>query len=263
MINTSVLIAIAGLIIGNLLQMKYRINHLIQHCLKLSLVLFLSMELTALICSADPNNAPPEIFYRAPATQEKVRVNSVIRNHDDALRPNLFILSPDHIAYTTKTQPTIYWYQSHETTNKIEVSILNADTGTSLLDSPFELGKSRAGIHKFKLSDLNVKLKKKVKYKFTVNIVADSAPDNRSKDIYAHSLLSRIDTPAEVIAGMGAKSKVDLAKDLAENGIWYDAIEIISDLIELRPNDVSLIKIRAELFEQGDLREVALFERNK
>jgi hypothetical protein len=46
----------------------------------------------------------------------------------------------------------------------------------------------------------------------------------------------------------------------AEAGLWYDAIDCISDLIESNPNDSLLRKQRAYLLNQINLPHVAEFD---
>ena len=46
----------------------------------------------------------------------------------------------------------------------------------------------------------------------------------------------------------------------AEEGIWYDAISAISDMIDAAPNDSLLRRQRASLLKQVRLQEVAEFE---
>jgi len=78
----------------------------------------------------------------------------------------------------------------------------------------------------------------------------------------AGGVLMRVDEPAAVAARRKAgASKEELARLLAGEGIWYDAIALYSELIEAQPGDRKLRAARAALLEQVGLKEVADFDR--
>ncbi len=86
---------------------------------------------------------------------------------------------------------------------------------------------------------------------------------DHSKDIVASGALKRIDPPQAVSANLLTNNLENLIYVLAEEGIWYDALELASQLIEQNPNNTAYRELRAELFDQGDLTEVADFDRKK
>ena len=56
---------------------------------------------------------------------------------------------------------------------------------------------------------------------------------------------------------MGGAGKEDLATRYAEAGIWYDALEAVTDLIERSPGDSKSLGYRAALLRQVGLPEIA------
>ena len=48
---------------------------------------------------------------------------------------------------------------------------------------------------------------------------------------------------------------------LARSGLWYDAIETLSDAVEADPGNMQVRKARAALLEQVELDEIASLER--
>jgi hypothetical protein len=49
----------------------------------------------------------------------------------------------------------------------------------------------------------------------------------------------------------------------AESGLWYDAVEAISELIAAAPQDAQWRQQRAMLLEQADLPDVAAYDRQQ
>ena len=46
----------------------------------------------------------------------------------------------------------------------------------------------------------------------------------------------------------------------AENGVWYDSLDELSQSIQKKPADKKLRKVRASLLKQGGLKSVAAFD---
>jgi hypothetical protein len=59
---------------------------------------------------------------------------------------------------------------------------------------------------------------------------------------------------------LAAAPTTDTFYRFAADGLWYDAVMVISELIETAPADMALRKNRAELLDQVDLREIGNFD---
>jgi hypothetical protein len=69
--------------------------------------------------------------------------------------------------------------------------------------------------------------------------------------------VERADMTPEALA---AAPTTDAFYRFAADGLWYDAVMVISELIESAPADVALRKHRVELLDQVDLPEVGNFD---
>ena len=75
-------------------------------------------------------------------------------------------------------------------------------------------------------------------------------------------MIERTALPAELsskLSGVGRSQRVAI---YAEAGLWYDAVEAISEEINAVPNDIALRKQRASLLEQVGLPEIAAYDLN-
>ena len=160
----------------------------------------------------------PLVYKSRTPNTKSLRVDGNNRVQDASL-PAVYVLAPDHVGYTIMAQPTLYWYQSAPTQAQIELGIIGEDK-TEVM---FKITKKEAvdsGIQNFSLSEHNIRLKKKVQYKWYVSIIPN--PKHPSRDIVASGLIERM-APPELVSKNLRKSKDDLVYILAEEGIWYDA----------------------------------------
>jgi hypothetical protein len=168
---------------------------------------------------------------------------------------SLEVLVPDQIALTTKVQPSLYWYQSKAAKTRCEVTLTQPKKAKPLLVLQ-STGKTEAGIHAVKLSDYKVKLTPNVVYKWSVALVVD--PENRSQDILANGVIEAIDPSPALAAKLASANDADRAAIYADAGIWYDALDSLSTLIEKSPQDQALHDQRAKLLTQVGLNGAAV-----
>ena len=165
------------------------------------------------------------------------------------------VLVPDSVALTTQAQPSLYWYQSKAAKTQCEVTVTEPKNPKPLL-----LLKSStptpAGIHAIRLAKFQIELKPDVVYRWSVAVIED--PDNRSQDIVANGVIKRIAPSDELAARLGQASDQDKPALYAENGIWYDALQSISDQIDHAPQDAALRQERASLLKQVGMDGVKL-----
>lgn len=165
-------------------------------------------------------------------------------------------LAPDHIALTVQEQPSLFWYINQATEVPAVFTFIDKESTRPIVEVRLPEA-IEAGIHRVRVSDFDLHLMLGVQYEWFVSLVRD--PDRRSKDVIAGAVIERVQ-PSEALKVERAAAKVDLTYRYAEAGIWYDALETISDLIEMAPADETLRRQRASLLEQVGLPEVAAYD---
>jgi hypothetical protein len=116
------------------------------------------------------------------------------------------------------------------------------------------VGGGTRGIHRIRLADYPVKLEPGVAYRWSVTVVPD--PDRRSRDILASGTIERVEPSPALAARLQSARKDDLPFIYAEEGIWYDALAALSDLIDSAPEDADLHRQRAALLTQARLPQI-------
>jgi hypothetical protein len=170
----------------------------------------------------------------------------------------LAVLAPDHTGLTIREQPTLYWYVSKPVSSRLEVTLINDDAIDPELEKEIQ-NPPGGGIQRVDLSKTATRLKPGVEYRWFVSVVAD--PGQRSNDVVASGTIERI-VPDEALQNRIASADArSLAGIYAEQGIWYDTIDVLSHLIEQSPDDGALREQRAELLEQVGLKTVADYTR--
>ena len=169
----------------------------------------------------------------------------------------LYVLAPDHVGLTAQPQPILYWYLSKLTQYPIEVTIIEDQAIYPILEKQVRIP-SQPGIHPIPLADYNVRLLPGREYWWFVAVVPDA--DHRSKDILAGGLIEFVKISEELQAKLAQGDKKETFKIYTEEGLWYDALRTISELIEAAPNDLLLRKQRASLLEQVRLLEIAAYD---
>jgi len=170
------------------------------------------------------------------------------------------VLVPDQVALTTQDQPSLYWYQSKAVKTQCEVTVTEPKNPKPLL-SLKSSAPTPSGIHAIRLTKFNVKLKPNVLYRWSVAVVVD--PENRSQDIIATGVIKRIEPSPDLAAKLAQASEADKPAIYAENGIWYDALQSISDQIDHAPTDTALHQERADLLKQVGMDGVSMEDTGK
>ena len=205
--------------------------------------------------------SPPKLIYKPPpgAGRMPTRVSGGARG-ENGIDTVLLPLVPDHLALTTQAQPSLFWFQSKPAKAKFELTVVEPKNPKPLvsLTSP---DADKAGIHRIKLSRYKVELKPDVLYEWSVAIVPDA--ESRSKDVVAQGTIKRVSPSAELANQVEKTDGSARAAAYAESGIWYDALDAISNAIEANPNDASLRQQRASLLKQVGLPEAAALDTKK
>lgn len=220
----------------------------------------LSLGLACVPAAAQSTAAKSAPVYTPPSRgAPSRRVGGSSRGTAGSL-PSVTVLVPDAVALTTSDQPTLYWYLSKPTSVRVEVTLIDEKGETPLIEYAV---KDAAGpaVHAIELAKHNVHLKAGVEYQWSISVVPD--PNERSNDVMSAGVVKLVDAPAPVASARAkGMDKEALARTLAANGIWYDALGLYSEMIDARPNDRGLRESRAALLDQVGLKDVADYDRH-
>lgn len=202
-------------------------------------------------------SASGKVKFRPPTSgAPSVRVTGGSRGSGDAVL-TLDVLAPDDIGVTTHEQPSLFWFQSKPADAKFELTLLQENKVNPLVQVMVERS-TKAGIQRMKLAEHNVKLAVGVEYQWVVALVTD--PDNRSTDLVASGVIKRIEPSADLKEKIAKATPESLPGVYADAGIWYDALSLLSDQIDARPDDKALRETRADLLRQVGLKAAAGYE---
>ena len=173
------------------------------------------------------------------------------RNVDARVR----VLAPgDHAALTSRAQPTLYWFLSADTDQRIDITLVDDEAIDPLLEVTLP-GPVHAGIHALVLSDLGLSLELGKTYHFYVSIVRD--PKRRSADLLAEASIERIAASDALERELAGAERA--YEPYARRGVWYDAMDAALSAVAAEPDDSRHARQRAALLGQAGLGEVATY----
>ena len=153
---------------------------------------------------------------------------------DDSAMLMLFALVPDHLGLTIKEQPTLYWYLSNQASHRLVLTINHEDLVKPVLE--MTLAKSGTpGIHSVRLSDHDLKLELNTEYQWFVELVMDV--DYPARNLVAGGRIKRITPPEPLLVRLREAEMQERTSIYSEAGLWYDAFDSISDLIDRKPDN--------------------------
>lgn len=205
----------------------------------------------------EPTYAPPQVG--APTR----RVGGGTRGTSDM--PLLSVLGPESIGYTSNAQPTLYWAISRLVKYPVEIMLVESNPASleamqPLLETQVKL--EHAGIQKISLKEHGIKLKIGVEYEWFVALVRDNK--RRSQDVITSGVLKRIEVDKVVAEKIKMADSDDIVNVYAASGLWYNAIERLSNQIEqvnIKAEKLALRHTRANLLEQVKLPQIAALDR--
>jgi len=167
-------------------------------------------------------------------------------------------LAPDHVGLTVRASPTLHWFLPARADHRIEFVLAAPDAidpvFMSTLDAPV-----KPGFHAVPLGDHGVTLEPGVAYRWSVTLVLDE--DQRYRDVIGGGAIARI-RPSPTLQAEIEKAEPGAAgHTYAANGLWYDALDFVSQGILETPGEPSLRSRRAELLEQAGLQTAADYDR--
>lgn len=137
----------------------------------------------------------------------------------------LLVLAPEHTGLTTAKQPVLYWYTSQDIGQPVELTLIEQGAIDPLLEHSIP-GPLAAGVQRVALADYGVTLKPDTDYQWFVSVIAD--PTQRSQDYAAGATIRRVAADPQVMARLQSATGDQQAFIFAEAGLWYDAIDALS-----------------------------------
>jgi len=208
--------------------------------------------------SETPASEPEQpIVYRAPANPgPSLRIDARVRGAGgDA--PALYMLAPAHAGLTTKSQPSIFWYLSKPVQTRVELAIVQEKKIIPIFD--VKVGDAgQAGVQRFRLADHHIKLEPGIEYRCTVALVLNQ--ESRSKDVVASCVVKRIEPLSTLKARLAGARPSEAAFIYASEGIWFDAMESLAELIDTNPDNGKFRRQRSALLDQVQLADAAAYD---
>lgn len=164
------------------------------------------------------------------------------------------VIAPSHPAITISSQPTLYWYISDAWPHDVVVTLVdddaNAIVSERLVDSP-----TRAGFQPLSLSGLDAHLQPGKTYHWSVALVG--GPSDALGNSFAGASIKLRPVAAASHTDGNASDATQKAQSFAQNGIWYDTVDILSRAIAHSPTDKRLRIARSGLLRQIGLDDAA------
>jgi hypothetical protein len=160
--------------------------------------------------------------------------------------PTLVTLAPEHVAETSSPSPSLFWHIDSlpPSSARVVFTLIAASRAAPIVEA--ELGTpDRPGIHRVRLSDLQVTLEPAVEYEWSVSLTAD--PRHGDAQCLDRGFLRRV--PSRAPLPMDGSS----VRASAQLDYWYDALEAISDQIDDEPSNRALRAQRNALLAEGGL----------
>ena len=232
-------------------------RHLFSSTLVLSLSFLLPVPFAAGAESAASGATVTAFVYKPPLRGAPVsRVGGGSRS-SGAADFSLSVLAPEDTGLTTQAQPTLYWYVSGPSSAKIEVTVIAEVAEKPMLSQDITL--TSGGVQSFDLAKHGISLNPDTEYEWFVSAVPD--PTQRSKDVTSGGTIKRVAPDPAILARAAAAGERQAPGVYAEAGLWYDAIDALSRLIESHPDDAELHAQRAALLDQVGLPAAASLDK--
>lgn len=214
------------------------------------------------------NDTPKNTSQKAAAVQKPMAYRPPLRGappsrisggtRGAAGTPTLEVLAPNHAGLTTQAQPSLYWYVADAGEARMEITLIDDRRDEPLLEIEVD-PLTRAGVQGLSLAEHGIELEAGIEYRWFVALVAD--PEQRSNDVVASGTIQYVETSAELEARLANSKAQERPALYASEGIWYDAVTSLSDLISADPDNKALYARRASLLEQVGLSKVADFDK--
>ena len=192
---------------------------------------------------------PPPVYKPRRESTPRGRIDGISRGGpkgDVVLR----VLAPDHVGFTVKSEPTLFWYLSKPIAVPVEFALVDTRKIPPVVEKALP-APTRSGVQRIALKDLGQSLEPGVEYYWSISLVLDA--DSRSQDVMARGTIERIPFDEALMLDLVRPCTRDIVYLYAERGVWYDAIGCVMDLLDPSPNDEGLQRLLFSLLNQGRL----------
>lgn len=159
--------------------------------------------------------------------------------------PTLLALAPPHVARTIAPAPSLFWHVDGvvATSQTLRFTLLDPRETQPVVEA--KLPRPPApGTQRVRLADYDVALVPGVEYEWSVALLAD--PGSEKTAHLARGFVLRIDPPIR-------SRSAGPVHQLAERGLWYDALAAAVDALERAPARADLRRERDALLRQVGL----------
>jgi hypothetical protein len=170
---------------------------------------------------------------------------------------SFYALAPDHVGLTVHEQPHLYWFISDLPSSPLEFTLIEVGSALPLIEERVKSPEA-PGIQCIRLADYPIRLQENRRYKWLISLVPE--PKRRSKGLLVGGFIERLPFPRNLVRKLQKAGKSGEPYVYAEEGIWYDALTAVSELIGKAPRDETLRKERASLLEQVGLKEAGAYD---
>jgi len=169
----------------------------------------------------------------------------------------VYVLAPPDIGFTTKAKPDLYWFVSEATGAKVYLTVYTDDPNKPLLEQALP-AVSAPGVQRVRLSEYGLELQPRVEYRWRISLVNDA--ENRQARAIAGGAIQRTNAWPELQTRLQGQDAIAQAHVYAEEGLWYDALEMMAESAAANRSDPRIRRQRAALLEQVGLTEASQFE---
>ena len=216
------------------------------------------LAINAATASAQETTTPAVLQFQPPETDSPTRrVGGHVRGAGDPL-PTVMNLAPIRVGLTIAEHPVLYWYLSGQSDYPMEISLIGGRSVEPLLEISIE-PPVESGVHAVRLADYGVALESGQTYEWFVALISDE--EVRSKDVVSGAAIKRIDTSPQLEARLAGAGPQQWTRIYAEEGLWYDLVDTLSEAIRIAPEDTALRASRANLMEQVSLFSIETYDR--
>lgn len=166
----------------------------------------------------------------------------------------IYLLVPEGEALTTQKQPSLFYFQrggDAASGSRLTVTVVDPAHSAPLLKARAE--NPEPGFRRVQLARHSVELQPGVRYEWRVSLGGER--EGRSSDVFASGVIRYVE-PSPELAKALEESPGMRAEIYAQHGIWYDALEEISNRILTEPKKQEWEEARSSLLKQVGLGRI-------
>jgi hypothetical protein len=202
---------------------------------------------------ADDSDRALPLYAPPKKLSPRARVGGRLRGTEGP-DPEVQAIVPDHVGFTVQQTPTLNWFLSKPTSDKVTFTLTNTESIKPLYEGTLPSPRQE-GFQAIDLKVLGLTLEPDVQYRWHVAVERD--PDSHSKDIVAGGIIERCEFTACLMIRPNLSCNQESVAHNMRAGFWYDAMGCLCKLIDGDPQDSSLRRLRAHLLKQVGLHGVA------